>query len=527
MTYLMHFQHGSRLSWNRDFLKFNDQKGDVSSIRLNMLQRILRITLGSLASLIGINAFYASTILNQKRIAPFAQTKNPSVVVNIETLVCALNCFGKNLSYQAPVLNPFEHTLESKNTEDNKLQEEGAKEPIIITRYFSDDNPPIPKDVAGLILSWLDFKDVVRMKQVNRTWNQLIGRISNSLTKQFVDSCYSEAAKALVDAPVNGKNQLETFKVQGEIFRGFMILLKSLVHYDTELTRKTVMIAKQKASELMNDYKDYTLREIAKVEAVYDLETAKQTAATIEHSFMRNEAIFHLSLYFEKNFARAKELALEQGHNVGDYSFKNIIEIEAETDIPAAQETLLSIQNLHVRNQAKIEIIRKLARTDRDAAQRMSAELENPLYRYEAELEIALLEPQPNFQPAIATAKTIVNGEDNEQERALAQIAIIQERFDRAAAQTTLDLIPKNSFRRNWPNHKFAEQEAQRDMRIAMQFLLTAGKNSEYVPQMVLLKHIARRNMWEAKTSAHSFKNIEKRVDALTDLAEFALNPEK
>lgn len=515
MTYIMHFQHGSRLSWNRDFLKLDDKTGEVSSVRLNLLQRILRLTLGSLASSRGINAFYARTIFSQKRITPFEQTRNSAVAAKIETLVCTLNCCGKKLSFRAPHLDPYDHSPIPINLENVQAEDEQAQDVVKMRDFFPT---PIPKDMAVLLLSWLDFKDVVRMKQVNQTWHQLITGITKSLAKRFADSCYEEATKDLVNTPADGRNQ-------GTIFRGFMNLLKSLVKYDLEATMKTVAIAKQKASKLDKQFRDYLLREIAKVEAVYDLASAKETAATITEDSDRNAANFHIALYIEKNFSRAKDLALAQGGIVGAFSFLEIAQVEAETDIPAAQETLRSIQDRDVQNKAKIEIIKRLAITDLPAAKRLTAELENPRFRYKAELALAQLDSQPNFQPVIATALTIVDGEDQEQQQALADIAIIQNKFDKNGAQKTLALMKQDSFQRNWPNFKLAELEAQHNWSAAIQNVVWTANNYRF--QMILLKHMASKNMWEAKTTAHSFQDLEERVIALKELAEFALKKDK
>lgn len=526
----MHFQHGNRLNWKRDFLSLDDQTGNISSIRLNLLQRILRITLGSLASLIGLNAFYASTILSQKRITPFEHIKDPKVVIKIELLVYALNCQGKILTFKAPLLNPLEHKLEVQEkdlTEQNPVLD---VEPI-----FINEKNFITQDNAIKILGWLDFKDVVRMRQVNTAWHQLTDNIAKSFTKQFVDSCYSEAMRTAIKLAFT-----PNVYVHGGISIPFRILLKSLVKYDIQLTMREVPICKVMVKMFDIHLKDEILGDIAKTEAEYDLENAKQTAASITDAVYRHQAFFYIAFHIEKNVAKARELALARDDIIGDYSLMQILQLEAETDLPAAQETFRSIRHPHVQNLAKIEFIKKLAQTDISAAQRLSSELD-PCYRYKAEMAIARLEPQPNFQPAIATATTIVNRnipngrENHEGEEALADIAIIQNKFDQHGAQNTVSLI-QSSLQRKRATQEFIKQSAEHDRGIAMRHLLIAVKELKetqkvffivhefkYDLQLILLKQIARKSMWEAKTMAHSFPDLNYRIRALVDLAEFAI----
>lgn len=95
----IHFQHGSRLSWQRDFFRIDDATGKLSSVRLNLFQRILRATLGNLAFLGGFDAFYANTIFTQKRITVYETGHKPEVVSNIQILVKSLGKCGKNFAF--------------------------------------------------------------------------------------------------------------------------------------------------------------------------------------------------------------------------------------------------------------------------------------------------------------------------------------------------------------------------------------------------------------------------------------------
>lgn len=457
MTYIRHFQHGSPLSWNRDFLKLNDKTGEVSSVRLNLLQRILRLTLGNLASSLGIDAFYAKTIFSQKRITPFERTGNSAVATKVDTLIHTLNFCGKKLSYTAPHFNPFELPPAPTDSQDNHVQGEDLS------------LNPIPNQ-------------------------QIVG--STYLKKRFVDSCYADVTELLINT-----------KDQGVIFRGFEKLLKNLVKYDIEATKKAVIIAKQKASELTETRQNNLLREIAKVEAVYDLESAKQTTAGISERFERISTLIHIAFDVEKDLPRAIELALAYGGLKGDYLILDIVKREAETDIAGAQETLQKIQNPYIRSEAKIEIIKRLALTDMPEARRLTAELEDPHFRFQAELALAQHDPQHNFQPAIATALTIEREDEIAWLQALAKIAVMQNKFDKNGAQKTLALMEKNHPQQNMAREELEKQEARDNMNTALE----------------RLKHMAQKNMWEAKTVAHSFQDLEERVTALCELAEFAL----
>lgn len=129
MSTITEIQHRSWSSWKREFWKLDDQSANVKIVALNIFERILRMTLGSLAAWTGRRIFYADTIIDQKRITHFEQTQNSVIAARIEELVGKLNGLGKNLKFNAPKANDRKEQVSNEPVRLNRRLDELVAKP--------------------------------------------------------------------------------------------------------------------------------------------------------------------------------------------------------------------------------------------------------------------------------------------------------------------------------------------------------------------------------------------------------------
>ncbi|MBS0635124.1 MAG: F-box protein [Verrucomicrobia bacterium] len=495
MNCILHFERGHRLSWNRDFLHLDDKTGRVSSVRLNFFDRILRITLGNIASVFGVTAFYSSTIITQKRITAFEQIKDIDVADDIQTLVTVVTGYGKEILYQHPKIEPAA-----------RIEPAAHADPL----FFSDKAPAIALEVADAILSYLPPKDVANMQLVSKTWNWFIKNNTHTMPRVAVSRYIHTAYKIVLGAPLSSSTK------QAAVMRCFKSILNVAVRHDLELTKKIISKAKEIGQRMESLGQSMLLCELLKIEAFYDIPAALVTAEAIDprDQLLKEEALFHVALYREQNFVKAQAIAQTFRALMQQSKLEELIEEKAKTDIVGAKELLDTIIDPQNRLRAQLLILRaELAEKNPDAYAQIE-QIENPLLRYQVELFVAIQDMPHDFSKSIEVAKTI--DDLVARDEALTTIVEEQSAFDIEGAKKTAALISEGSFQRRCAEDKIYRVKAASDKTLAIQWVTGSA---DFLSKLNLFRFLAKQNSIKAQDAALSFRDPEEQIIALTVLA--------
>lgn len=176
MQQLDEFRHGTRTSFNRDFYKLEDQTGNVSTVTLNIFQRILRATLGIIATWINRKFCYADTIITQKRINPFEKIQDKEVAQRIQKLVLDLKAVGKKLHFDGLGLRLNEVTQRQQELQQDFLKKaEGLKDEVLKQQEKAAEQIKVdPKEESKAKTAELPPEVLPEVKRDPKTVNVLI-----------------------------------------------------------------------------------------------------------------------------------------------------------------------------------------------------------------------------------------------------------------------------------------------------------------------------------------------------------------